>query len=76
MRTETYNTLRQNSVDSIAWNNTRLSIWNSDPVGVGTTLTAEFSDYPNETLEFLRDAVNGIRIHTDLIAKLDELHGE
>ena len=75
MRTETYNTLRQNSVDALAWNNTRLSIWSSDPVGVGTTLTAEFSEHTNETMEFLKDAVYGIRIHTDLIAKLDELHG-
>ena len=75
MRTETYNTLRQNSVNSIAGNEARLSIWASDPVGIGTTLTAEFSDYTNETVEFLKDAVHGIAIHTDLIAKLDELHG-
>ena len=76
MRTETYNALRQNSVDCIAWNNARLSTWNSDPVGIGTTLTAEFSEHTNETVEFLKDAMYGIRIHTDLIAKHDELHGE
>jgi len=76
MRTETYNTLRQNSVDAIAWNNARLSTWSGDPVGIGTTLTTEFSHHTNETLEFLKDAVRGIRTHTDLIAKLDELHGE
>ena len=75
MRTETYNTLRQNSVNSIAANEARLSIWNSDPVGVGSTLTAEFSMYENETVEFLADAMDGIRRHTELIAKLDELHG-
>ena len=76
MRTETYNTLRQNSVDAIAWNNARLSTWAGDPVGVGSTLTAGFSGHTNETVEFLKDAMQGIRIHTDLIAKLDELHGE
>ena len=75
MRTETYNTLRQNSLDAIARHNTRLNTWNNDPVGVGTTLTAEFSHYTNETVEFLADAVDGIRHHTDLIAKLDELQG-
>ena len=75
MRTETYNTLRQNSLDTIAWHNTRLSTWNSDPVGVGTTLTGEFSDYTNETVEFLRSSVEGIEHHTNIIAKLDELHG-
>ena len=76
MRTETYNVLRQHSVDAIAWNNARLSTWDSDPVGIGTTLTAEFSHHTNETVEFLRDAMYGIQVHTDIIAKLDELHGE
>ena len=75
MRTETYNTLRQNSVNTIAANEARLNIWASDPVGVGSTLTAEFSMYENETVEFLADAMDGIRRHTELIAKLDELHG-
>ena len=75
MRTETYNALRQHSVDSIAWNNARLNTWNSDPVGIGTTLTAEFSQHTNETIAFLKDAMYGIQIHTDIIAKLDELHG-
>ena len=56
MRTETYNTLRQNSVDAIAWNNARLSTWSSDPVGIGTTLTAGFSRHTNETVEFLKHA--------------------
>ncbi len=75
MRTETYDILRQHSLDAIAWNNARLSTWNSDPVGIGTTLTAEFSDHTNETVEFLKYSVDGIRSHTDIIAKLDELHG-
>ena len=55
MRTETYNLLRENSVDSIAWNNACLSIWASDPVGVGSTLTAPYSNSVNETGEFIRD---------------------
>jgi len=75
MRTETYNLLRENSVDSIAWNNACLSIWASDPVGVGSTLTAPYANSVNETGEFIRECVENIRIHTDIIAKLDELHG-
>ncbi len=75
MRTETYNTLRQNSLDQIAWANTRLNTWSSDPVGIGTTLTAECSHHVNETVQFIKEAVDSIRTHTDVIAKLDELHG-
>ena len=75
MRTETQNLLRQNSVDAIEWNNSSLTSWNSDPVGIGTTFTDKYSESTNETLEFLKDAVRSIKNHTDLIAKLDELHG-
>ena len=75
MRTETYNAIRQNSVDTIAYHNSRLAVWASDPVGVGTTLTAEFSHCEDETAEFLRFSVEGIEDHTNIIAKLDELQG-
>tara|TARA_B100001939_G_scaffold337643_1_gene342209 strand:+ start:991 stop:1221 length:231 start_codon:yes stop_codon:yes gene_type:complete len=75
MRTETYNALRQHFTDNIAWHNTRLSTWNSDPVGVGTTITAEYSHYTNETVEFLKQTIHGIHINIDVLAKLDELHG-
>ena len=80
MRTETYNFLRQNSVDAIEWCNADLVVWASDPVGVGTTLTVGFTTTAgymseNENLEFLIDRLHKIRIQTDIIAKLDELHG-
>ena len=75
MRTETYNAVRNYSQTTIDWTNTRLSTWASDPVGVGSTLTAEFSDSYNETVEFLKHSMKDIQIHSDIIAKLDELHG-
>ena len=75
MRTETYNALRQNSLDTIAYNNQTMAAWAADPVGVGTTLTAQFSDFTNETVEFLKFHIRSNGIHTDIIAKLDELHG-
>ena len=76
MRTETYNAVRDYSQTTISWTNTRLATWASDPVGLGATLTAEFSDYHNETVEFLKHSMRDIQVHTDIIAKLDELHGE
>lgn len=75
MRTETYNALRQNSVDTVAQRNARLAVWASDPVGIGTTLTAEYAHFGDETVEFLKHYLEDIRIHTDIIAKLDELQG-
>ena len=76
MRTETYNALRQHSVDVIASMNADLVVWASDPVGVGTTYTSEFSSSSDdETFEFMKDRLQHITWHTDIIAKLDELEG-
>jgi len=80
MRTETYNYLRQHSVQQLSDLNADLVVWASDPVGVGTTLTVGFTTTAgylseNENLEFLIDRLHKIRVQTDIIAKLDELQG-
>ena len=75
MRTETYNALRQYSVDRISAMNASLTAWAADPVGIGTTWTQPFSHLDEENVEFLMDRVGGIQLHNDIIAKLDELHG-
>ncbi len=75
MRTETYNALRDEAANAVAGLNADLVVWASDPVGVGTTYTSEFSSFNDETYEFLKDRLQHIKLHTDIIAKLDELHG-
>ena len=75
MRTETYNALRQYSVDRIAEMNASLTAWAADPVGIGTTWTEPFSHLAEENVEFMMDRVGGIELHNNIIAKLDELHG-
>ena len=75
MRTETYNALRQYALDECALLNSNLSVWASDPVGIGTTLTQRYATANSEMYEFVKQHCNSIRIHTDIIAKLDELHG-
>ena len=75
MRTETYNALRDEAANAVASLNADLVVWASDPVGVGTTYTSEFSSFNDETYEFLKDRLEHIRLQTDIIAKLDELHG-
>ena len=80
MRTETYNYLRQHSVQQLSDLNADLVVWAADPVGVGTTLTVGFTTTAgylseNENIEFLIDRLHKIRVQTDIIAKLDELHG-
>lgn len=79
MRTETYNSLKQHCTDRLADLNQSLVIWNSDPVGVGTTFVNEFDtetyEGKSKNIEFLYDRVDAIDRYTRISAKLDELHG-
>jgi hypothetical protein len=76
MRTETYNSLKQHCTDRLADLNQSLVLWDSDPVGIGTTFVNEFDNEPfGKNIEFLCDRVDAIDRYTRLSAKLDELHG-
>ncbi len=75
MRTETYNAIRQHAVDTVTLLKSNLSVWASDPVGIGTTLTQRFAHVDNEHYEFIKQHSQSILIQEAIIANLDELHG-